>query len=227
MRPELRRIGTHASPVVVIDGFSGDASGTLAIAEALAPFPPARGGYYPGVRRIVGESDGAAWDYVMRTLAALVPFIGGAFDVDGFQLIEASFSMVTAAPATLVPEQRAPHFDSTDPDYLAVLHYLSGPPGAGTAFYRQRSTGIERVDPGNVEAFVTAARRESPELEGYVCASNRHFDQVAVIEGVADRLAVYQGCLLHSGVIPAQMTFSAAPRDGRLTANFFLWGRRK
>jgi hypothetical protein len=226
MTPELRRIGAHASPVVVIDRFSGDASETVAIAEALAPFPPARGVYYPGVRRILDESDGAAWEYVTRTLTALAPFIGGAFDVDGFNLIEASFSMVTAAPATLFPAQRAPHFDSTDPDYLAVLHYLSGPPDAGTAFYRQRSTGIERVDPGNVDSFVAAAKRESPELEGYTCASNRHFDQVAAIEGPADRLVVYQGCLLHSGIIPPDLTFSAAPRDGRLTANLFVRGRR-
>jgi hypothetical protein len=226
MRPELRRIGAHASPVVVIDGFSGDASGTVAIAEALTPFPPARGVYYPGVRRILDESDGAAWDYATRTLTALAPFIGGAFDVDRFDLIEASFSMVTAAPATLVPAQRAPHFDSTDPDYLAVLHYLSGPPDAGTAFYRQLSTGIERVDPDNVDAFVAAAEQESSELEGYTCGSNRHFDQVAAVEGLADRLVVYQGSLLHSGIIPPDMTFSAAPRDGRLTANFFVRGYR-
>lgn len=226
MTPGLRRIGAYASPVVVIDGFGGDVGGTVAIAEALAPFPPAKGVYYPGVRRILDEGDGPAWDYVTRTMTVVAPFIGGAFDVDGFDLIEASFSMVTAAPATLVPAQRAPHFDSTDPDYLAVLHYLSGPPDTGTAFYRQRSTGIERVDPGNVDTFVAAAKRESAELEGYTNASNRHFDQVEAIEGLADRLIIYQGCLLHSGVIPPDMTFSAAPSIGRLTANFFVRARR-
>ena len=63
-------------------------------------------------------------------------------DVEGFDWIEGSFSMVTAPPASLSPAQRAPHFDAVDPGYLAVLHYLSDTSGSGTAFYRQRSTGI-------------------------------------------------------------------------------------
>src|SRR5256885_8792614 len=52
--------------------------------------------------------------------------------------------MVTTRPSDLSPAQRAPHFDSPDPRYYALLHYLRVPPGSGTAFYRQRSTGIER-----------------------------------------------------------------------------------
>jgi len=40
---------------------------------------------------------------------------------------------------------RIPNFDSTDPNYLALLHYLRVPPDTGTAFFRQRSTGIERL----------------------------------------------------------------------------------
>jgi hypothetical protein len=36
---------------------------------------------------------------------------------------------------------------------------------------------------------------------------------------------IYHGNLLHSGIIPPDMSFSADPREGRLTANFFLLGR--
>ena len=39
-----------------------------------------------------------------------------------------------------------------------------------------------------------------------------------------DRLIIYQGSLLHSGIIPAGMNFSPDPREGRLTANFFVRG---
>jgi hypothetical protein len=226
MTPELRRIGAHASPVVVIDGFSGEAESIVQIAAALAPFPSDRKTYYPGLRRVIEARDGAAWDYVLRTMQAAAPFVGGGFDAEGFRLIEASFSIVTAQPQTLEPAQRAPHFDSTDPGYLAILHYLGGVSGSGTAFYRQRSTGIERVEPGNVDAFVAAARRESEELEGYTSGSNRHFDQIAAIEAAPDRLIIYPGRLLHSGIIPGDMTFSPDPRAGRLTANFFVAAKR-
>ena len=37
---------------------------------------------------------------------------------------------------------------------------------------------------------------------------------------------IYQGALLHSGIIPADMAFSDDPRRGRLTANFFVKAHR-
>lgn len=227
MTPELRRIGTYASPVVVIDDFSGETDAIVEIAASLAPFPGARGTFYPGVRRIIGEADGPAWAYAASTMKAAAPFIGGGFDTDGFDLVEASFSMVTARPDSLDTAQRAPHFDSTDPNYIAVMHYLGGVNGSGTAFFRQRSTGIERVDNDNLADFVAAARSESHELAGYTSGSNRFFEQIAVVEGVPDRLIIYQGNLLHSGVIPHEMNFSSDPGVGRLTANFFIVAKHR
>lgn len=224
MKPELRRIGQTGTPVVVVDAVSGDPGAIVELAAALAPFPRAQGSYYPGLRRAITAADGDATAYVERTLQAIAPFIGGAFDADRFDLIEASFSMVVAPPETLEPAQRAPHFDSCDPDYLAVLHYLSNTPG--TAFYRQRATGIEVVTPANQAAFVAAARRDSAALRGYTAGSNAAFEQIGLVEGRADRLVIYPGRLLHSGVIPADMAFSDDPRTGRLTANIFVQARR-
>ena len=226
MRPELRWVGNCQAPVVVIDDFSGDGDGLVAIAQALAPYDDA-GNYYPGLRRIITEADEAANLYVERTCEAAAQFVAGAFDVEGFDLVEASFSMVTADPAELRPAQRAPHFDSTDPKYFALLHYLRVPEGSGTAFYRQRSTRIERVTEVNVSTFVRTADAEAamlPPDSGYIAGSNDFFEQIGAVEAVPDRLIIYQGSLLHSGIIPAAMNFSPDPRIGRLTANFFLRG---
>lgn len=227
MRPELRRVGKDQSPVVVIDGFSGDAEVVAALADAMAPFPDVSSGYYPGIRRAIGRADVDADAYVERTCREAAQFIAGAFDIDSFDLVEASFSMVTARPSDLRPAQRAPHFDSPDARYLALLHYLRVPAASGTAFYRQRSTGIERVTEANIARFVTTAEREAAELpsgSGYITGSDRFFEQTGVVEGVADRLVIYQGSLLHSGIIPPGMTFSGDPREGRLTANLFVRG---
>lgn len=225
MTPALRRVGAVGAPVVVIDDFSGTLAETIELAAALAPYGRSAGSYYPGLRRIVTEADAAAFGYVQRTLQAAAPFIGGGFDAEGFDLIEASFSMVTARPEALAPAQRAPHFDSVDPRYLAVLHYLTDMPATGTAFYRQRTTGIERIDRGNVDRFIATARRESSAAQGYIAGSDPHFEQLAAIEAVPDRLIIYQGALLHSGIIPPGMSFSNDPRRGRLTANFFIQAR--
>jgi hypothetical protein len=223
MTPELRRVGEARSPVVVVDDFTGAVDEVVELAAAMAPFPSSSGTYYPGLRRPIAAGN-AAYGYVERLLEAAGPFIGGGFDVDTFELLEASFSMVTSAPAMLDPAQRAPHFDSTDPDYLALLHYLSHTPG--TAFFRQRATGIELVDDRNVDRFVATARRVNDDLSGYTFGSNQHYEQIGKIEGVRDRLAIYRGSMLHSGIIPPDMVFSADPRLGRLTANIFIKGRR-
>lgn len=222
MRPTLLRIGRSQAPVVLVDDFSGELGKIVETAAAMAPFPSSEGSYYPGLRRRITEVDAAAYGYVERTLEAAAAFIGGAFDADGFDLLEASFSMVTTAPDALSAAQRIPHFDSTDPKYLAVLHYLSGTEGSGTAFFRQRETSIETVDEANLSRFVSVAKRDGDQLSGYISGSGAHFEQISAVEAVPDRLIIYQGCLLHSGIIPSDMSFSRDPRHGRLTANIFV-----
>lgn len=227
MRPALHRIGNEQAPVVVIDGFSGRLDEILNLADALAPYPEIAGSYYPGVRRVITAADRAN-DYVEKSCGEAGQFIAGAFDIDKFKLLEASFSIVTTDPADLSSPQRAPHFDSPDPKHFAMLHYLRVPTGSGTAFYRQRATGIERVTERNIAQFVTAAECDAAQLKagsGYINSSDRFFEQIAAFEAIPDRLLIYQGGLLHSGIIPAGMNFSADPQRGRLTANFFLLGR--
>lgn len=100
-------------------------------------------------------------------------------------------------------------------------------PGTGTAFYRQRATGIELVDETNVSRFVATAKRDATTRSAtYINETDEYFEQVAAVEGVPDRLIIYRGSLLHSGIIPPGMTMSDNPRIGRLTANLFVKGRR-
>jgi hypothetical protein len=229
VKAELRQVGTSQSPVVVIDDFTGAAEAIAGLADELAPFPVIqRGNYYPGHRRIIGETDEKAYSYALATCESAAPFIGGAFGVDSFDLDEASFSLVTLRPDQLQPIQRAPHFDSPDQNIYAMLHYLRVPPGSGTAFYRHRTTGIERITDANLGLFVGKARWELARLpagSGYIHGSDEFYDEIGSVEAVPDRLIIYHGSLLHSGIIPNGMSFSADPREGRLTSNLFVRGR--
>jgi hypothetical protein len=226
VKPELRRFGNSQSPVVVIDDFGGSAEDIARLADALAPFTRAAN-YYPGLRRILTPADRPAYGYAERTCEQSAPFIAGAFDIEEFTLLEASFSMVTVLPGELMLAQRAPHFDSADQNYFALLHYLRVPPNSGTAFYRQRSTGIERVTDDNLAQFVSNAKADSAKLPrdaGYIHGTNPFFEQIGAVEAIPDRMIIYQGSLLHSGIIPEDMSFSTDPRRGRLTANIFVRG---
>lgn len=228
MKPQLLRVGNTQSPVVVIDDFSGDVEEVGRLADELAPFPPIKENYFPGLRRLIGNLDERAYAYVLSTCERAAPFVGGAFGVGSFDLDEASFSLVTVKPHELQPLQKAPHFDSPDQDLYALLHYLRVPAGSGTAFYRHKATGIERITSSNVGLFLAAAGRELRAVAchpGYIHGTDEFYEQIGRVEAVPDRLILYHGSLLHSGTIPEGMSFSSDPREGRLTANFFLKGR--
>ncbi|MBA4163756.1 MAG: hypothetical protein C0510_03850 [Erythrobacter sp.] len=225
MLPARMFVGGSLTPVLTVDGIGPDPAAIVGMARALGPFPRATNNY-PGLRRIIGPADTPVWAYVAKLLNDAASFIGGAFDVDGFDLVEASFSLVTTSPEMLTPVQRLPHFDGVEDDLIALLHYAA--PNAGTAFYRHRATGIELVTPENVDRFVAVARREAQRAgPGYVHPSSPGaFEPIGHVEGHAGRLIAYPGRLLHSGVIPQGFDFCADPGSGRLTTNIFLKTRR-
>lgn len=108
MKPALRHFGKSQTPVVVIDDFSGSLERILEIADELAPYPR-HTNYYPGLRRIFTAEDAAANAYVEDACDRAAQFIADAFGFEAFDLVEASFSMVTLKPTELTPPQRAPH----------------------------------------------------------------------------------------------------------------------
>lgn len=227
IRPERQLVGQTQSPVVTLEGLDVDWRALVAAAGVLAPFPAAHGIYYPGLRRIFGEGDGAAWGLTRGLLEQAAPYIAGGFDCDGFTLVEANFSLVTTAADALAPAQRHPHFDSTDPAFIALIAYLfPDDPDGGTAFYRHRETGIEVVDEANRAWFVAAAQAEAPELSGYFAPGDRGYEPIGAIAARFGRIGIWRGNLLHSGLVPASATLSPDPHRGRLTLNLFLQLRR-
>lgn len=224
MTPSRQLVGQTQTPVLMVDDIGATPAEIASIAAALAPYPAAANNY-PGVRRILTAQDQQAWDYVIDLLECVSPFLAGAFDLDRFDLVEASFSMVTVPPQALAPVQRIPHFDSVEPDFYAIVHYISD--CAGTAFYRHVSTGTEAVSADNVDGLVARMRSDAAQTPAeYFGGSNSRFEKIGWVKGKAGRLAAYPGHLLHSGIIPSDLNFSIDPRVGRLTTNIFVRGWR-
>jgi hypothetical protein len=222
---QLLRVGVSQTPVVVVDNATGAHAVLCTLAQQLAPFSLSNDTYYPGLRRVLTDVDGDAFATASRTLELIAPYIGGAFNAESFDLLEVSFSIVTTPARDLLPAQCAPHFDAADPDQLAVVHYLNAQSDSGTAFYRQRRTNIERIDTTNRDIFIAEAERAFASGEcprDYINTSNAAYEQIGAVSAAQDRLLIYPGALLHSGIIPPGMEFSADPAQGRLTANYFL-----
>ena len=145
---------------------------------------------------------------------------------EGLAVTDSTFSMVVTPAANLVAFQRVPHFDSPDPNRIAVLHYLCGPEHGGTSFYRHRASGIESVTEGNRDRYVKLVNSEvksngMPPAR-FIDEDTALFQRVARYDCAFNRALIYRGNLLHSVSTPPEFVPNGDPRAGRLTVNTFL-----
>lgn len=218
-RIHVETIGAEARPVVVIDDFAPDPQ-ALIDAAATAAFQPL-GPFYPGLRAPVGR------DYftgLNRVLADVARQVFGA--ADRLAVDRALYSISTTPPGELSLPQRIPHIDNTDPNKLAIVHYLSRTDFGGTAFYRHRSTGFEAITPDRHRPYLDAlqadiaVKGEPP--AAYISGDTDLFEQTAAFEPVFNRALIYRGNLLHCALLPNDTALPADPTRGRLTVAAFL-----
>lgn len=222
----VEEIGRERNKVLVVDNFLDNPQKVISQASAMAPFKPEDNGYYPGLRRPIGPDDGDTSLYVRQSLEALAPLIGQVFGLRAFNMLRASFCLVTKRPEDLGPWQRLPHIDQADPGHFALLHFLSPVPQGGTNFFRHRRTGFERISPDREPRYTAARKAEmltnGPPPVAFFNDSDPDFERIAQFDGKFNRLLVYRGSLLHSGHIPPDFGFSPDPAQGRLTCNIFI-----
>lgn len=230
MKVEVHEIGHSKAKVVVIDDFVPEARRAVDLAAAVAPFPPEGQTAYPGRRYQIAPQDPAS-AYIFKALQASVPFVRDVFGATGFDVVETSFSLVTTPPDAARQMQLIPHYDSTEPHQLAIMHHLHDLPDTGTAFYRHIRTGIECVSDANAEAFKQGKAEDDAEFGPipplYTGESNARFENLLQVEGRFNRVLIYQGCLLHAGIIPEDFAYDSDPLKGRLTGNMFVRIRKR
>jgi hypothetical protein len=213
------RFGAERQVLLTVDDALPDPAAVVAIAaqhryRSIGPF-------YPGLR--AGVSPGIAMELVAPLLDELAEAFGLAATPVYF---ECYLSLITAAPGSLAPIQRLPHFDGVEADRIAVLLYLDAAEQGGTAFYRQRSTGFESVDAARYEpyrvALANGVAEYGPPPPQYISGDTPLFECVHTVEGRFNRMIAYRGNTLHCAALDADFTPSPDPGKGRLTLNLFL-----
>jgi hypothetical protein len=213
-------IGNERSPVVVIEDLWTHPHELIDLAAGRNDYT-ARSLYYPGVR------SPAPVDYARAVTRQLTELIVATFELRGdLTITDSTFSLVVTPAENLVAFQRVPHFDSADPNRLAVLHYLCGPEHGGTSFYRHRSSGIESVTDGNRDSYIKLVNSEvksngMPPAR-FIDEDTAMFQRVAKYDCAFNRALIYRGNLLHSVTTPPAFVPNSDPRTGRLTVNTFL-----
>ncbi|HSF11916.1 MAG TPA: DUF6445 family protein [Erythrobacter sp.] len=217
----VERLGREGEPLVIIDNFTGQ-PGRLREMGLAAQYHPA-GVDYPGRRALADPT------YLDLRRELMMQIMARVFGLSRSIRCEiAAFSLVTLPPEQLTLRQRIPHHDHSDAGRIAVMHYLDGPDSGGTAFFRHRRTGFEAITPEREVAYAAALAEDEREFGppplGYPAGDSAAFEQIGAVEARVDRLALYRGRQLHSGIIPNAAKLSDDPATGRLTVNMFLFG---
>ncbi len=223
-RPDIRIVGHERTPIVVLDDPILSVDALVKHASQTAEYSSGDEFAYPGIRAKLPI------DYSEVLVPNIVGMLDHVYRIPPgrtHKLIHELFSLITLEPEELAPLQRIPHTDTRHPFYFASVHYLSPGEHAGTGFFRHRPTGFERISEERYPELVQAANvhmeKHGLPAEKYIDASDDHFELIADVEYRQNRMIVYPGNLLHSGLIRPDVDIGADPSDGRLTANLFLY----
>ena len=214
-----KTIGNEHTKIVEIAEFFTDPDAVCAASQTkqFAHINP----HYPGIRADV-EPD------LLHVLCACVSEMASAHlgQAKCAWQGQAWYSIVTQPAQSLTPIQRLPHFDGFDEAQLAIMIYLNRAPHGGTAFYRHRSTGFERVTqaryPDYKAQLENGVRQTGLPPAAYISDGAPLFEKFYESSGAFNSLILYPGTSLHSGVIRNDRPLSADPGLGRLTINGFF-----
>jgi hypothetical protein len=216
---QVLHVGVSQTPVIIIDDFATDTTALIETACTATDYGPEESSRYPGLRAKL------PLEYLRTVLNQLFPLLFQVYQVQqelGMKPVNAVYSLISTAETDLAPGQCVPHFDSPRAHYLALLHYLNPGPFCDTGLFRHRATGLERIDEATLEQYNQSRRAEFPPAPAYVKGSNEQFELYQRLAYRANRLVVYPGSLLHSGLVNPAVDINPDPRSGRLTANIFV-----
>jgi hypothetical protein len=219
---KLVHIGRRGIAVTMIDNVLHDPRGVAALGFAQS-YAEDRTNLYPGLRAAVPESFSTA----LR--ASLTSILQNNGVLEGSQAIcrdSSFFSVVTTASRDLLPIQRIPHYDSTDPHLFAAVIYLCDTRFSGTSFYRHRKTGYEEITAANQKNYQLALDNDmrihgAPQKE-YINGDGLLFDVIFSNELKFNSAVIYPGRILHAANIKRQFEPPKDKNEWRLTITTLL-----
>ena len=219
---KLTHIGRRRIAVCRVDNVLHDPEGVAALGFAQS-YTQDRSNLYPGVRAPMPGSFSTAFRAWLTPILQRNGVLAGSRTLYGDSSF---FSVVTTASTELLPIQRIPHYDSTDPNLFAVVIYLCDTRFSGTSFYRHRKTGYEEITEENRGNYRLALDHElrlhgAPSRE-YMNGDSLLFEAIFSNELQFNSAIIYPGRILHAANIKKQFSPPQDPHDWRLTITALL-----
>ena len=220
---KVLNVGEEETPVIIIDDFALDTGDIIEYACRSVDYGPDSTSAYPGIRGTLPRS------YVREVLNKIYRLLFQVYAVpetQGMRTVNTVYSLISTPVDELLLAQCVPHFDSNGPLYLAVLHYLNPGDFCATGLFRHKPTGFEQVTEPRLAEFIQSSKSfietHGKPPQNYINTSTDHYELYHRIEYKPNRLVVYPGCLLHSGLVDPTRDINSDPGSGRLTANIFV-----
>lgn len=221
-RVQLETLGETKAPLLLIEGEEKSTEELRRYAVHDADFSSDGVSMYPGIRAPLPRG------YVIACVKSLLPYLRKVYRIPAElkpHPMDNYYSLVTAEEHELEPVQTVPHFDTNNPYFIAIIHYLNEGGFGGTGFFRHRKTGFEYVTAQRRDEYLASVKTfVSSDFSppAYVTEAHPEFELYKKIDYQRNRMAIYQGCMLHSGLINPKTDISSDPATGRLTANIFI-----
>jgi hypothetical protein len=219
---KLAHIGRRGIAVIMIDNVLRDPEGVAALGYAQS-YAQEHSNLYPGVRAPMPGSFSTAF---RAWLTPILQRNGVLEDGRAIYRDTSFFSVVTTASTDLLPIQRIPHYDSTDPSLLAAVIYLCDTRFSGTSFYRHRKTGYEEITEANRNnyrlALDTDMRIHGAPRKEYMNGDSVLFEVIFSNELKFNSAIIYPGRMLHAGNIKRQFNPPRDKSEWRLTVTALL-----
>jgi len=216
-------VGEEKTPVIIIDDFALATGDIIDYACRSVDYGPDSTSAYPGIRGTLPRS------YVREVLNKIYRLLFQVYSVPdklGMRTVNTVYSLISTPVDELALAQCVPHFDSNGSFYLAVLHYLNPGDFCATGLFRHKPTGFEQITEPRLAEFIQSSKAfietNGKPPQNYINASTDHYELYHRIEYKPNRLVVYPGCLLHSGLVDPSRDINPDPGSGRLTANIFV-----
>lgn len=221
--PQIKLIGKHKTPIIIIDDYATNLDEIVSQIIQKSCFKPDEVTNYPGIRSPIPK--GLVVGYLKPLMKALYgiykfPDTAEPAPKDNY------FSLITTMPNDVSAMQSWPHFDTPNPNLIAVIHYLDKRSHGGTAFFKHKKSGLERIDNSNKDYFYQCAddyfQLKNTNTFSYCNEHHSEFSCYQKIEYKPNRLIVFPGQLLHSTLVDLNTDLDPNPASGRLTANMFV-----
>ncbi len=212
-------LGEENSPLLIIDSFAHKSDDLISYVGDGASFKADGQNFYPGKRYPAPKI------YSEEICKKYLPLFKSYFGFDqahSAKTLMSAFAISDRRPEHLKPIQMLPHFDTTNMNQLAVVHYLCMSEHGGTSFYRHRASTFETMTDDRLAGYANQLKKEAIAHQlhknpSYIRRSNSLFEQIHSVDACMNRAIIYPSRVLHSGDINPLLGLSSDPQVGRLT----------